>query len=283
MGLLKMRSKVTSKNFLKKGRGTYVSEMVIIMGTTLNSLVEVTEEMTAMMSDRYPIWSVIVAATEADGSYTAISGHKCVPVILSENDAIIFDVECTNYTNIRDGKLFDWGMKIGAMLPIDYSGTGKGTEKNMYHLITKENSFVVIEKDGIMTAHGTVSSSFGGGYSNGVNDAIRDCITGKGYVINSIPEDAWYMEGDLFLDKNHMILGDYADCVILHGRRNGKGFMKYCVWAGKEIERPVPGKKSPLFPQIETAHNSVTILAKVVFTTQNNLTICEPIRILSQH
>ena len=253
--------------------------------TATESLVPITDEMAELMQpDNENIWNIVVAATNKDGFYKSIAGHRCYPVILNEERGKVFiidiDAKYIEYASLLKWKTSDYAFKIGKFLPVDYSGTGAGRKEDLYRTV-KGSGFAVVEKNGKMFAHQMDSSSFGGGYSDGLKDALGEIFSGNGHPISAIPENAEKMVGDAFVDIKRRPIGKDEGCVILYGRRNGKGFLRY-ECSDDSIKKAVPGKKSPLFKTIDMSRNSVTVLSKVAFTTESGLTICNPVRILDQ-
>lgn len=226
--------------------------------------------------------NIVVAATNEKGFYVSEIDHRCFPIVVNDIEIKVIDIDSKHLESgeFWEGKVSNYGFKIHNLLPKDLSGTDIGNINNCYKVV-KKSGFAVLEKDGKLYAHEMNGSSFGGGCSDGFRESAGRIVCGYGLEIKEIPEDAHKMVGDAFINIKGQPIGKDEGCVILSGTRNGNGVMRYKV-SDKNIAKAVPGKKSHLFKEIETALNAVEILAKVAFTTANGLTICDPVRILDR-
>ena len=235
------------------------------------------------------LWNGIICATNEEGYYVAVNGCYFYPIIFNENEMDVFGVSAPNERYPEHYQIrFDRSrssIKFGYIEPKELlpKADGQGRTENLFKVIQK-TGFAILERDGKYYACEMNSSSFGGGWSDGFNDAVYKILEGKGHLINmiDIPEGADGMRGNCFLDDMGNPIGKDTGFVILEGYRNGNGVLRYTC-SDKSIERAVPGKKSRLFAEIDGVMNFVTILAKPFFTTKNGITICDPVRILHKN
>lgn len=239
----------------------------------------------ATLVERYnsELFPLVVAATNEEGFYLSKGGERMYPVIIDERRVEVVNADSPSESaTFLECRVNDYSFDINnTILPEDLSGKGSGTQANFWKAI-KSSGFAVLEKNGQMYVHEMVHICSGSSYDLW-EEAFAKIFLGKGIKVskNDIPKDAFKMEGDVFLDLYGHPVGKDAGLVVLYGARNGNRVLRYHCSDGS-LKKPVPGKKSPLFPKINEVLNGVTVLAKPVFTTANGLTICDPIRVLSQ-
>lgn len=239
----------------------------------------------ATLVERYnsELFPLVVAATNEEGFYLSKGGERMYPVIIDERRVEVVNADSPSESaTFLESRVNDYSFDINnTILPEDLSRKGDGKQE-FFWTAKKTSGFALLEKNGQMYAHKMVHICSGSSYDLW-QEAFADIFLGKGIKVNSneIPADAFKMEGDVFLDLYGHPVGKDAGLVVLYGERNGNRVLRYRCSDGS-LKKPVPGKKSPLFPKINSVFNDVVILAKPVFTTANGLTICDPIKILRQ-
>ena len=242
-----------------------------------------TVESALTKKENIDLFPLVVAATNSEGFYLSKGGGRMFPVIINEREVEVVNADNPSASaSFLEGSVRDYSFEIdNTILPADLSGEGGGSKVNFWRAV-KSSGFAILEKDGHFYVHEMTHVCSGSSYDMW-QEAFANILLGKGIEtkIEEIPERAFSMVGDVFLDIYGTPLGKDSGLVILYGERNGNRVLRFRC-SDKSLKKAVPGKKSPLFPTINEVWSGVSVLAKPAFTTASGLTICDPVRILNQ-